>query len=85
MKNRNAKPAPALATPGNSSLATLAPTEEPFIGVEEGAALLAVPANTLYKWALARRVKSYKIGKLRRFRRSELLAFVAAHSVAAAE
>lgn len=61
------------------------PAEESFIGVEEGAALLAVPPNTLYKMALARRVSSYKVGKLRRFRRSELLAFVESFKVAAAE
>jgi excisionase family DNA binding protein len=81
MKTRAANLAAAPATLDHLSRAV----EEPFIDVEQGAALLAVPANTLYKWALARRVKSYKIGKLRRFRRSELLAFAAAHSVAAAE
>lgn len=76
-KNRTAKPAAVPFTP--------APNEEPFISVEEGAALLALPPNTLYKWALSRRVKSYKIGKLRRFRRSELLAFVESYRVNAAE
>lgn len=64
-----------------------APTaeQEPFISVAEGAALLAVPENTLYKMAISRRVPSYKIGKLRRFRRSELIAFGTAHRVNAAE
>lgn len=77
-KNRTAnKPAAVPFTP--------APNEEPFISVEEGAALLSIPPNTLYKWALSRRVKSYKIGKLRRFRRSELLAFVESYRVNAAE
>jgi excisionase family DNA binding protein len=58
---------------------------EPFISVAEGAALLAVPENTLYKLALARRVPSYKIGKLRRFRRSELIAFGEAFRINAVE
>lgn len=62
---------------------TPAPNEEPFISVEEGAALLSVPPNTLYKMALSRKVGSYKIGKLRRFRRSELLAFAESFKVAA--
>jgi len=72
-------------TSKHSSPVTLVNTEEPFISVDEGAALLSVPPNTLYKWALARRVKSYKIGKLRRFRRSELLAFAESHLVNTAE
>jgi len=61
------------------------PEQEPFISVAEGAALLAIPENTLYKMALARRVPSYKIGKLRRFRRSELIAFAENFRVNAAE
>jgi len=84
-KTRTARPAAVTAvTPAIASPVTLSPAEEPFISVEEGAALLSIPPNTLYKWALARRVKSYKVGKLRRFRRSELLAFVESHSVNAA-
>lgn len=59
--------------------------QEPFISVSEGAALLSVPENTLYKMALARRLPSYKIGKLRRFRRSELIAFAEAFRVNATE
>lgn len=78
-KTRTAKPA-AINTPGN--LSPIAPVvEESYIRVAEGAALLAVPENTLYKMALARRVPSYKIGKIRLFRRSELIAFAASHRV----
>jgi excisionase family DNA binding protein len=76
-KTRTTKPAAVPFTP--------APNEEPFISVEEGAALLAIPPNTLYKWALSRKVNSYKVGKLRRFRRSELLSFVESYRVNAAE
>jgi len=80
-KIRPAKPAAA------PSPDFLSPAEqaEPFISVAEGAALLSVPENTLYKLALARRVPSYKIGKLRRFRRSELIAFAEAFRVNAAD
>jgi excisionase family DNA binding protein len=86
MKNQRSKTTafPAANSEPVSS-ATPAITEEPFISVDEGASLLSVPPNTLYKWALARRVKSYKIGKLRRFRRSELLAFAESHLVNTAE
>lgn len=82
-KIRPAKPA---AVPAPDSFSPAPPTEqEPFISVAEGAALLSVPENTLYKMALARRVPSYKIGKLRRFRRSELIAFAEGFRVQAAE
>lgn len=81
MKKDRAKPA---AVPAPDSAPT-AEQAEPFISVAEGAALLSVPENTLYKLALARRVPSYKIGKLRRFRRSELIAFAEAFRVNAAE
>lgn len=77
MKTHTEKP-----TTFNSAAA--APVEA-FIDVDEGAALLAVPPNTLYKMALARRVPSYKIGKLRRFRRSELLAFAESYRVEAGQ
>lgn len=79
-------PAKPAAVPSPASLSP-APTaeQEPFISVAEGAALLSVPENTLYKMALARRVPSYKIGKLRRFRRSELIAFAENFRVSAAD
>ena len=74
------------AEPSPVSLRPVSTLEnEPFISVAEGAALLSVPENTLYKMALSRRVPSYKIGKLRRFRRSELLKFAESYRVAAAE
>jgi len=75
-------------TTASNTAETIAHTpkeQEPFIRVAEGAALLAIPENTLYKMALSRRVPSYKLGKLRLFRRSELIAFAAAHRVNAAE
>jgi excisionase family DNA binding protein len=78
MKTRTAKT--AVTDP-----ASPVPPAEAFIDVEEGAALLAVPPNTLYKMALARRVPSYKIGKLRRFRRSELLAFAESFKIDAGQ
>lgn len=51
---------------------TTTPAPEPYIGVEKAAAFLALPTNTVYKLALSRAIPSYKFGKLRRFKLSEL-------------
>jgi len=83
-KKKHSTPQLAAVTAADSP-SCVTPEQEPFISVSEGAALLAVPENTLYKMALARRVPSYKIGKLRRFRRSELIAFAENFRVNAAE
>lgn len=55
---------------------------EAFIGVKDAADFLGIPTNTCYKLALSRILPSYKIGKLRRFRRSELAEAVEAFRVA---
>ena len=49
-------------------------TVEPFVNVKTAAKFLEVPENTIYKLALSRRIPSYKAGKLRRFKLSELAA-----------
>ncbi|WP_305044520.1 helix-turn-helix domain-containing protein [Geoalkalibacter sp.] len=85
MKTKTSPAKPA-AVPAPDSFSPAPPAEqEPFISVAEGAALLSIPENTLYKMALARRIPSYKCGKLRRFRRSELVAYFESHRVQAAE
>lgn len=47
---------------------------EPLYTAEEIGAILKVPANTIYKKALSREIASWKWGKLRRFRLSEVMA-----------
>ena len=49
---------------------------EPLVTVEEAAAFLGVQVGTVYLWAECERIPSYKIGNLRRFRLSELEAYV---------
>ena len=67
MKGRTVKPA-AAAGPVAAT--------EPYIAVAEAAEFLGIPANTCYKLALSRTIPSFKAGKLRRFKRSELAAWM---------
>ncbi len=58
---------------------------ESFVNVKTAAEFLGIPENTCYKLALARKVPSYKAGKLRRFKLSELSAWMEGNRVAAGE
>lgn len=49
---------------------------EPLVTVEEAAAFLGVQVGTIYLWAECERIPSYKVGNLRRFRLSELEAYL---------
>lgn len=49
--------------------------EERFINMKEAAAFLSVPVNTAYKMCLTRVLPSYKLGKLRRLKLSEVIAW----------
>jgi len=50
-----------------------APAPDRLLDVKEAAAVLGLKSpRTLYKWAYAGRLPSVKIGKLLRFRRSDL-------------
>ena len=49
---------------------------EPLVTVEEAAAFLGVQPGTVYLWAETGRLPSYKIGALRRFRLSDLEAYL---------
>ncbi|WP_282753945.1 helix-turn-helix domain-containing protein [Desulfuromonas thiophila] len=60
-------------------------TAEPFVSVKIAAEFLGIPENTCYKLALSRKVPSYKAGKLRRFKISELAAWMEGNRVAAGE
>lgn len=56
---------------------------ERYVTVKEAAAFLSVPVNTAYKMCLARTLPSYKIGKLRRLKLSEVVAMAEASRVEA--
>jgi excisionase family DNA binding protein len=70
---KQVKPA---ATPTQDPLSGSTPSHEPYITVSEAADFLGIPTNTCYKLALNRTLPSYKAGKLRRFKRSELAAWM---------
>lgn len=54
---------------------------EKYATPKEGAAFLGVPVNTFYKMCLSRVMPSYKIGKLRRVKLSEVAAFAESNRV----
>jgi excisionase family DNA binding protein len=56
---------------------------EKYATPKEGAAFLGVPVNTFYKMCLARVIPSYKMGKLRRVKLSEVAAFAESSRVEA--
>lgn len=57
--------------------------DEELLTVKEMAGLLKIPANTGYKMLLSRQIPSFKMGKLRRVNKSDVVAFVNAHRVEA--
>ena len=57
--------------------------EERYINMKEAAAFLSIPVNTAYKMCLSRMLPSYKLGKLRRLKLSEVVAFAEAGRVEA--
>ena len=56
-------------------------TAEPYVNCKTAAKFLGLPENTLYKFALSRTVPSFKTGKLRRFKLSELAAWMESNRV----
>jgi excisionase family DNA binding protein len=48
------------------------PAAEPYVTAAQVAEFLGLPENTVYKLALQRRLPSYRLGKSRRFRLSEV-------------
>lgn len=57
--------------------------DEELLTVKEMAGLLKIPPNTGYKMLLSRQIPSFKMGKLRRVRRSDVVDFINAHRVEA--
>ncbi|MBN2645041.1 MAG: helix-turn-helix domain-containing protein [Desulfuromonadaceae bacterium] len=68
----------------NKNTETTTPAES-FVSVKIAAEFLGIPENTCYKLALSRKVPSYKAGKLRRFRLSELAEWMESNRVAGGE
>jgi len=56
-------------------------SEESFMSVREAAAFLSIPEMTIYKWCLAGFLPSFKVSKLRRLKKSDLLSFMESHRV----
>lgn len=56
---------------------------EDFISVKEAARFLSIPVNTCYKLCLSRVLPSYKAGKLRRLKKSEVAAYMEGNRVEA--
>lgn len=54
---------------------------EKLITVKDASELLSINPFSLYKMALQRKIPSVKLGKLRRFKESELMAWVEKHRV----
>ena len=53
--------------------------EDPLLDIREAAALLALQPATLRRWTFTRRIPSVRLGlRAVRYRRSELLKFIAA-------
>ncbi len=60
--------------------------EQEIIGYREASALLGVPKGTVHCWVSRRLLSHLRLGKrLVRFRRSELVAWLACHQVPAKE
>jgi excisionase family DNA binding protein len=58
---------------------------DPMLPLEEAAAYLGIAAETLRKWTTQRRIAFTKLGRLNRYRRSDLDAYLDAHRVPVAQ
>ena len=64
-------------------MVAVAKPQEEYLPITEAALFLGMKQNTLYKMALERRIPSYKVGKMRRFKRSDLVSFMESQRVEA--
>ena len=71
----------ATTDPRTTAASRPAATVEPYVTAGDVAAFLGLPENSVYKLALRRQLPSYKLGKSRRFRLSEVAAVMAAGRV----
>jgi excisionase family DNA binding protein len=56
---------------------------DPVLSREDAAEYLGIRPNTLKKWAMQRRIAITKVGRLNKFRKSDLDAYLARHRVEA--
>lgn len=61
---------------------TSPPTDDRWISVEEIAAYLGVQRDTVYKWIIRKNLPAHKVGRLWKFRKSEIDNWVRAGSTA---
>jgi excisionase family DNA binding protein len=66
------------ASPLNSTTPAKAETEPRAVDLHEAARLLGVSRKTMQRWTKAGHVRSIKVGRVRRYRRVDLMAFLAA-------
>lgn len=50
--------------------------EDGFIGVKEAAQLIGMSVDYIYKLTMGKKIPHYKIGKVLKFRRAEILEFM---------
>lgn len=58
---------------------TAGATNGDMLGVPEAASELGIPIGTLRYWIHLRRIPSYKLGRHRKLRRSDIEAFIERH------
>jgi excisionase family DNA binding protein len=61
-----------IASQGVRATAPVASTTEPWVSVEDVAAHLGVAKDSVYRWIEAKRMPAHKIGKLWKFKLSEV-------------
>jgi len=54
---------------------------DPMMALDEAAAYLGIASETLRKWTTQRKIVFTKLGRLNRYRRSDLDAYLDAHRV----
>lgn len=60
-------------------------TTEELLTVDELSKIIKIKKNTLYRMALDRKLPSIKIGKIRRFRLSDVMQTLCGHEVTASQ
>jgi len=53
-----------------------------LVGIKEAAEILGVRPNTLYSWIHLRKILHYKVGRLVKFRKNDLLKLIAKNKIA---
>lgn len=51
-------------------------TDSEYLNVTQAATLLGVSVDTIYSWTMRKTIPFYKLGRLVRFKKSELMEFI---------